>query len=464
MMGRLPTGQNQLFYDFCLEEYVPEKHVLRGLDRFLDFTRIRKHLAPYYSDIGRPSVDPELMIRMLLVGYCFGIRSERRLCEEVHLNLAYRWFCRLGLEDQVPEHSTFSKNRHGRYRDCELFRFVFESVVERCMDEGLVRGEGFAVDASLIRADANRKRGFPGTEGIEWERPGRKTRAVREYLDALGNDEQVVQAHEATRKAISLTDPASCWTSAPGGPANYAYSTNYLVDIDSAIILGVEGSPSTLSEEAQAARTMIDHTEKRFGIKPEHLAGDTAYGNARMLGWLVEEKQIVPHVPVMGRFEGKDGQFGRSDFTWEPEADRYLCPGGKPLVRNRRQFKNKRTGVTKANTIIYRASQSDCGLCSMKDKCCPKEPARKIHRSIHEDARDLARALATTEVYARSRNNRKKVEMLFAHLKRILRFERLRLRGPLGAQDEFLLVATVQNLRKLAKLVMPPCPEVQIVT
>ena len=141
MMGRLPAGQNQLFYEFCIEQQVPEKHVLRALDRFLDFSQIRKHLAPYYSDIGRPSIGPELMIRMLLVGYCFGIRSERRLCEEVHLNLAYRWFCRLGLEDQVPEHSTFSKNRHGRYRDCELFRFVFESVVERCMDEGLVGGK-----------------------------------------------------------------------------------------------------------------------------------------------------------------------------------------------------------------------------------------------------------------------------------------------------------------------------------
>ena len=165
--------------------------------------------------------------------------------------------------------------------------------------EGLVGGEGFAVDASLIKADANRKRGFSGKEGIKWERPGRKTRAVREYLDALDNDEQVVRAHEATRKAISLTDPASCWTSAPGGPANYSYSTNYLIDIDSAIIVGVEASPSTLSEEAQAARTMIDHTEKRFGVKPEHLAGDTAYGNAQMLGWLVEEKQITPHVPVI---------------------------------------------------------------------------------------------------------------------------------------------------------------------
>lgn len=464
MMGRLPAGQNQLFYDFCLEKFVPEKHVLRALDQFLDFTEIRKHLAPYYSAIGRPSIDPELSIRMLLIGYCYGIRSQRRVCEEVHLNLAYRWFCRLGLEDQVPEHSTFSKNRHGRFRDCELLRFVFETVVERCMDEGLVGGEGFAVDASLIKADANRKRGFAGTEGIDWQRPGRKTRAVREYLDALDNDEQTVRAHEATRKAISLTDPASCWTSAPGGPANYSYSTNYLIDIDSAIILGVEATPSTLSEEARAARTMIDHTEKRFGIKPKHLAGDTAYGNAQMLGWLVEDRQITPHVPVMDKSEGKDGQFGLSDFSWESEADRYVCPGGKSLERNRRQFKNKRTGVTKANTIIYRASQSDCGHCSLKDKCTPKEPARKIHRSIHEDARDLARALACTEAYAQSRNDRKKVEILFAHLKRILRFDRLRLRGPIGAQDEFLLAATAQNLRKLAKLVIPPAPREPLVT
>ncbi len=464
MMGRLPAGQNQLFYDFCLEKFVSEKHVLRALDQFLDFTEIRKHLAPHYSAIGRPSIDPELSIRMLLIGYCYGIRSQRRVCEEVHLNLAYRWFCRLGLEDQVPEHSTFSKNRHGRFRDCELLRFVFETVVERCMDEGLVGGEGFAVDASLIKADANRKRGFAGTEGIDWQRPGRKTRAVREYLDALDNDEQTVRAHEATRKAISLTDPASCWTSAPGGPANYSYSTNYLIDIDSAIILGVEATPSTLSEEARAARTMIDHTEKRFGIKPKHLAGDTAYGNAQMLGWLVEDRQITPHVPVMDKSEGKDGQFGLSDFSWESEADRYVCPGGKSLERNRRQFKNKRTGVTKANTIIYRASQSDCGHCSLKDKCTPKEPARKIHRSIHENARDLARALACTEAYAQSRNDRKKVEILFAHLKRILRFDRLRLRGPIGAQDEFLLAATAQNLRKLAKLVIPPAPQEPLVT
>ncbi len=452
MMGHLPAGQNQLFYDLCIESYVPAQHVLRKIDHFLDFGDMREHLTPFYSAIGRSSIDPELMVRMLLVGYCFGIRSERRLCEEVHLNLAYRWFCRLGLEDQVPNHSTFSKNRHGRFRDCELFRFVFESVVERCIDEGLVGGEGFAVDASIIKADANRARGLPGEAGVDWERPGRKTRAVREYLDALDNEEQAITAHEATRKAISLTDPATCWTSASGGPAFYAYSTNYLIDIDATIIVGTQGSSATLREESKAARSMIDRTETRFNIKPKRLIGDTAYGNAQMLGWLVEDKQITPHIAVLDKSAGKDGELGRADFTWEPEADRYVCPAGNTLERNRRKSKKQRNDITKANTIIYRAGEPNCRSCAMKPQCCPNAPTRKIRRSIHEDARDLARSLATTEAYEQSRHDRKKVEMSFAHLKNIMRFDRLRLRGPNGAEDEFLLAATVQNLRKLAKL------------
>ena len=155
MMGRKNTGQEHLFYSFNLEDHVPQDHLLRGIDQCLDLSELRQHLAGYYSHTGRPSIDPELMIRMLIIGYSYGIRSERRLCEEVHLNLAYRWFCRLGLEDAVPDHSTFSKNRHGRFRDSEIFRWVFDQVVRRCMAEGLVEGEGFAVDASLVAANAS---------------------------------------------------------------------------------------------------------------------------------------------------------------------------------------------------------------------------------------------------------------------------------------------------------------------
>ena len=158
MMGQPPPDQNALFYEFCLENYVPQDHLLRQIDPLLDLSSLREHLAPYYSHTGRPSVDPEVMVRMLIVGYCYGIHSERRLCEEVHLNLAYRWFCRLGLEGKVPDHSSFSDNRHGRFRDSDAFRQLFESVLQRCMDEGLVGGEGFAVDASVVKADVSRQR------------------------------------------------------------------------------------------------------------------------------------------------------------------------------------------------------------------------------------------------------------------------------------------------------------------
>ena len=169
MMGQQNGEQDRLFYSFNLDEHVPADRLLRGIGRFLDLADLRRHLASFYSHTGRPSVDPELMVRMLLVGYCFGIRSERRLCDKLHLNLAYRWFCRLGLEDKVPVHSSFSKNRHGRFRESDVFRHVFEGVVRRCIKEGLVRGEGCAIDASIGKADANRRRGVSSEDPIDYD-------------------------------------------------------------------------------------------------------------------------------------------------------------------------------------------------------------------------------------------------------------------------------------------------------
>ena len=177
MLGERRVDQGALFYDFSLERHVPADHMLRAIDRFVDFGEVRGRLAPFYSSTGRPSIDPELLIRMLIIGYCYGIRSERRLCQEVHLNLAYRWFCRLGLENDVPDHSTFSKNRHGRFRDSDLLRQVFETVVRRCMAEGLVGGDGFAVDASLIRAEASRQKGVEGSQGLA---PEMSSRAIED--------------------------------------------------------------------------------------------------------------------------------------------------------------------------------------------------------------------------------------------------------------------------------------------
>jgi transposase len=451
MMGT-QVAPERLFYDFCLEDHVPADHMLRQIDRFLDLGGIREKLAPFYCSIGRPSIDPELMIRMLIVGYCFAVRSERRLCEEVHLNLAYRWFCRLGLDGRVPDHSTFSLNRNGRFRESNILRHVFEATVRWCMDEGLVGGEGFAVDASLIQADANKQRSVPGEEWRVSDIPADAGRAVRDYLATL-DDAAFGAASEKRPKFVSPADPAAQWTGALRGPAFFAYATNYLIDTDNAVIVDVEATRAIRQAEVGAARTMIDRTRERFGLDPKRLAGDTAYGTAAMLAWLVKERGIAPHIPVFDRARREDGTFSRSEFTFDAKRNLYECPQGKWL---------KTTGrLHDGTTRLYRSQKAECDPCLLKPRCCPRTPHRKIPRDINEDARDVARAIYDTPAYDQSRKDRKRVEMLFAHLKRILKMGRLRLRGPCGARDEFLLAATVQNLRKLAKLrpKLPPTPQ-----
>jgi transposase len=428
---------------FAWKNYVPQDHLLRKIEPLLDLSELRESLSPYYSHTGRPSIDPEVMLRILIVGYCYGIRSERRLCEEVHLNLAYRWFCHLGLEGKVPDHSTFSENRHGRFCESDAFRKLFETVMQRGMAEGLVGGEGFAVDASLVKADASHQRERADDDG--WG----SGRAVREYLSALEED-RAQMAFSGRR--ISPTDPAASYTAAHRAKGIYAYSTNYLVDTDHGIIVDVEATTANRSREVESTKTMVERVEQRFGIIPERLIGDTAYGTAPMLNWIVETKHIEPHTPVWERVERQDGCFTRCEFTWEAEADRYICPAGKPLLRYRRRFSKPRTGIPKDDILRYRATKRDCEGCEYKPRCCPKTPSRKVVRSVYESSRDVARAITETDAYHQSCNERKKVEMLFAHLKRILKLDRLRLRGMSGARDEFLLAATAQNLRRMAKL------------
>jgi transposase len=446
MMGCRQVEQAALFYEFSLERHVPADHLLRSIDRFVELGELRRYLAAFYSPLGRPSIDPELMIRMLIVGYCFGIRSERRLCEEAHLNLAYRWFCRLGLDGHVPDHSTFSKNRHGRFRESDLLRRVFETVLQRCIREGLVGGEAFAVDASLIKADANRQKGIEGEKELSSEA---SSRAVKEYLAAL-DDEAFGAATDVVPKFVSPADPAARWTGAHGGQAFFAYSTNYLIDVDNGIIVDVEATTAIRQAEVLAAKRMIERSIDRFDLYPVRLLGDSAYGSAEMLGWLVYEHGIEPHVTVFDKSTRQDGTFSRDDFIYDHVGDVYTCPAGKMLTTTGSRVDGA--------TLRYRASKYDCQVCRLKARCCPKEPARYVPRSIYEGARDMARQIASSWEGRTARRLRKKVEMLFAHLKRILKLDRLRLRGPMGARDEFLLAATAQNLRKLAKLVSIPSP------
>jgi transposase len=403
--------------------------------------------------MGRPSIDPVLMIRMLIVGYVFAIRSERALCREVQVNLAYRWFCGLGIEDKVPDHSVFSRARNERFHDHEVFRHVFERVVAACIDAGLVGGEGFAVDASLIEADANKSRSIPGSAWNKEIDPERASRAVNEYLATL-DDAAYGAATAVVPKFVSPSDPAAQWTGAMKSAAFFAYADNYLIDVKFGIIMDVEASRAVRQAEVGASQTMIERTQASFGIKPDWLAGDTAYGSAPNLDWLVYEQKITPYIPVIDKSKREDGTFSRDDFSFDKERDIYICPAGNILTTTRT--------VVNDQQFLYRARKRDCSVCPLKMQCCPKEPVRKVLRSIYEEARDVARECTKTEAYVRSRRERKKVEMLFAHLKRILRLNRLRLRGPGGAAFEFTFAAIAQNLRRLAKIVARPPPAASV--
>jgi IS5 family transposase len=385
----------------------------------------------------------------------FAIRSERALCREVQVNLASRWFCGLGIEDRIPDHSAFTRARNERFREHDVFRRVFERVVAACIKADLVGGTGFAVDASLIAADANKCRSMPGDE---WSvalkahqdgaiDPTTVERAVQDYLANLDSPAWGA-ASDVVPKFVAPADPAAQWTGALRNAAFFAYADNYLIDVKFGIIMDVEASRAIRQAEVGASQTMIERTEATFGIKPEWLAADTAYGSAPNLHFLVDEKDIAPHIPVIEKSQRDDGTFSRSDFTYDAEHDVYVCPNGKILRTNGR--------LRDDGMYAYYSRVSDCKTCSFKLRCCAKTPERKITRHQYEAARDVARAVAKTDAYEQTRRDRKKVEMLFAHLKRILRMGRLRLRGPAGAQFEFTFAAIAQNLRRLAKLTFRP--------
>jgi transposase len=465
MMGRREGGQGQFFYSFKLDEVVPADHLVRQIDGVLDLGWVHRELASYYSHTGRPSIDPVLMIRMLIVGYVFAIRSERRLCAEVQVNLAYRWFCKLGIEDKIPDHSVFCRARHERFRESDALRRVFEGVVTMCIAAGLVGGEAFSVDASLIKADVDKKKRVPGEPPIAWPKMEEASRAVREYLAALdaahgdekdgggdGGGSSGSGSRSKPAKEVSLTDPQAAWVARPGVDPFFAYDANYLIDNKFGIILDAEGTRANRIAEIAVTQTMVDRVHRRFDLRPQRLAGDTVYGAVRLLKWLVDRK-ITPHVPVWDKSARPDGSFSRADFVFDRERNIYLCPGGAALTS---------TGtVDQGHIVYYRANKNDCSSCALKPKCTTAI-VRKVTRDIDEDVRDRVRALANTEAFAQSRRERKKIEMRFAHMKRILRLDRLRLRGLSGARDEVLLTATAQNLRRLVKFLCRPPPPIAV--
>jgi len=316
------------------------------------------------------------------------------------------------------------------------------------MAAGLVKGEGFAVDASVMEANASRYHG-KAPEELDWTEKQRQKRAVAEYLVALEGESEP-NPDRKPPKVISPSDPQSAWTAKANKRVQFGYGLNYLIDIENAVIVDVEATPARTYDEVVATQTMLDRTEQRFNLKPKRLAADTAYGTGKFLGWLLKKKKIIPHIPVWEKSDRRDGIFSRSDFRWDSKRGVYVCPNGKLL----------RTSGTvhDGRTLLYRASKRDCHVCPIRAKCCTSLDARKIPRDLHEDARDIARRKMKTKAFAKSRDERKRVEMRFAHLKTHHGFERMRLRGLSGARDEFHLAAIVQNLKTLALRILGPPP------
>ncbi|GJG88833.1 transposase [Gemmatimonadetes bacterium T265] len=422
-----------------LEAWVPADHLLRRIDRALDLTQVRAQLVGCYSRIGRPSVDPELLLRLLLVGYLYGITSERRLVEEVRVNVAYRWFAGLPFGARVPHHSTFSKNRHGRF-GAGVFRAVFEAVVRQCVAAGLVVGGACSVDGSMVNADASSQR---------WTQPTRL-----KLTTAWPADGEVPVAPDAGRPpprhtprgldppVRSPTDPDATWAS-KGGPARFAYYVNYLVDNARGVIVDVEATAARYSAEALAARVMIERTRADLGLSVTALGADRAYGSGPFLEWC-RAAGVTAYVPVLDRRGQTRGQFTQADFAYDGERDEYVCPGGERL--------RKVATIATSQVQQYRAPPARCTTCALRARCTTA-PRRQLSVSGHDAVRRDTLALAGTPEFTRAAWARKKVEARFAELKRFMRVRRLRLRGLPRAAEQFLLAATAQNLKRLAAAV-----------
>jgi transposase len=450
MMGRHDRSE-ALFYYFRLEDQIPENHLLRLIEKHISFEFVRERLKDSYSESGRPSIDPELLLRILLIGYLYGVTSERKLVEELRMHLAWRWFTGLGFDQEIPHHSTFSKNRHGRFQESKLFEQLFEQIVRQSVEAGLVRGDNLSVDGSFVEANAAKESRIPREQLAE---VAQVKRTVRQYLEELEKQNPLEEpVHEQDQ--VSTTDPDSTYATKGGTPARLGYYDNYLVDNHSCVIVGVQATAARMSQETVAAQEMIARFAQWQGREPASVAADATYGNGEFLQWLLD-RSITPYMRTRDSALRKNSPFyGPERFTYLPESNSYLCPAGEQLnyvglnVRNRAH--------------AYIGSGKRCGACSQKAQCTSgRYKYLAIH--MHEPARQRARDLANTPAFATAQRQRKKVEALFAQLKNLIGLRRLRLRRMKIVREQFLLAATAQNIKRLVRFLSQPTTPVLLAT
>ena len=437
MMGQHDRSE-ALFYYFRLEDHIPENHLLRLIDKHISFAFVREKLKASYSDTGRPSIDPELLLRILLIGYLYGITSERKLVEELRMHLAWRWFTGLGFDQEIPHHSTFSKNRHGRFQESRLFEELFGQIVLQCVEVGLVQGQHLSVDGSFVEANASKQSRIPREQLAE---VALVNHTVRQYLVEL-EQQNPVEEPVHKQEQVSTTDPDSTYATKGGTPARLGYYDNYLVDNHSCVIVGVQATAARMSQETVAAQDMLARFAQWQGREPESVAADTTYGNGEFLQWL-GDRNVTAYMRTRDRALRKNNPgYGPERFTYQPASNTYRCPAGEQLnyvglnVRNRAH--------------AYIGSAKRCGACSQKTQCTTgRYKYLAIH--MHESVRQRARELAQTPEFAQAQRQRKKVEALFAELKNQIGLRRLRLRRLKFVREQFFLAAAAQNIKRLVR-------------
>jgi transposase len=443
MMGHHARSE-ALFYYFRLDDQIPENHLLRLIDKHISFEFVRQQLKASYSETGRPSIDPELLLRILLIGYLYGITSERKLVEELRMHLAWRWFTGLSFDQEIPHHSTFSKNRHGRFQESKLFEQLFEQMVRQCVEVGLVEGKHLSVDGSFVEANAAKESRIPREQLAE---AAQAHQTVRQYLQEVEEQNPV---HE--QEQVSTTDPDSTYATKGGTPARLGYYDNYLVDNDSCVIVGVQATAARMSQETVAAQDMLTRFTRWQGREPLSVAADTTYGNGAFLQWLAD-RSITPYMRTRDSIHRKNSPFyGPERFTYDPENDRYICPAGQPLNYGGRNLRNR--------TYAYIGTRKRCGACALKAQCT-SGAFRFLAIHMDEAARQRARELVNTEEFATAQRQRKKVEALFAELKNQIGLRRLRLRRLKFVREQFYLAAAAQNLKRLVRFLnCKPTPQI----
>jgi transposase len=437
MMGQQSRSES-LFYYFRIEDHVPENHLLRAIDRYVNFDFVRQKLSPFYSDTGRPSIDPERLLRILLIGYLYGVTSERKLIEELRMHLAWRWFTGLTFDQEVPHHSTFSKNRHGRFQESKIFEQLFQEIVERCVASGLVQGDHLSVDGSFIQADASNASRVPREQLSEVAQVNRN---VRQYLDDLQRENPLEpEPHEQDK--VSITDPDAAYFSKGDKAPTLGYFDNYLMDNASCVIVGVEATVASPSQEITSARTMLTNCVKKFGLAPKTLVADAGYGKAEFLSWL-EDHEIASYIPLRLYYPSGNQLYGLDRFTYRPETNSFECPEGREL-----KYRGIKPAVNRSH--IYRSTEAQCRGCSRKAECTSGR-YKQLVIHVEEEVRQRARLRAQQPDYFRHQRNRRKIEALFGELKNRICLRRVRLRRLKHVREQFLMAATAQNLKRLVR-------------